>query len=515
MRVDLSQKSKEELIFILKLRYKTALKNEKTVILDEFVKITEYHRKHAIRLLRGINHMNSGASNLKGRRIYGEAVREAITVLWEASDRICSKRLKAILPELIESMERHGHLELDEEIRRHVLRTSAATIDRLLKPIRSQAGSRKKKQRSSPKKSSQNIKVRTFADWDDLAPGHLEIDFVVHSGGSMSGSMIHSLVATDVCSGWVETIPLIAREQSLVVEALKVLNHQIPIPILGINSDNDSAFINDTLLTYCKDNQINFTRARPYHKNDQAWVEQKNGAVIRGFVGHARFSGVVACQTLAQLFHAVRLYVNFFQPSFKLREKKREGAKVKKSYFKPLTPCERLLNHPAVDEKIKAALMAHRLQLDPVELLRRIRNAQAALADLSCSESSANLGSDNLEQFLAKLPHLWRSGEARPTHQSAKDKIRSYRTREDPFVNVWPELLIWLQKEPDASAKVLFDRLQMKYPKSFNDGQLRTLQRRIKDWRKIMARKLVYAGLDGDLNGNEIFGIDVENSPIQ
>lgn len=159
---------------------------KKTVILDEFVKITEYHRKHAILLLREINHMDSGASNIKGRRIYGEAVREAITVLWEASDRICSKRLKAVLPELIESMERHGHLELDEEIRRHVLRTSAATIDRLLKPIRSQAGSRKKKQRSSPKKSSQNIKVRTFADWDDLAPGHLVIDFVVHSGGSMS-----------------------------------------------------------------------------------------------------------------------------------------------------------------------------------------------------------------------------------------------------------------------------------------------------------------------------------------
>lgn len=510
MSANISQKAKEELIFILKPRYETALKREKTAILDEFVKITGYHRKHAVRLIRGINHMVASVSDVKGRRIYDEAVREVITVLWEASDRICGKRLKAVLPELIESMERHGHLALDEEVRRHVLCASAATIDRLLRPIRSQAGSRKKRQRSSPKKSSQKINVRTFADWDDPEPGNLEMDFVVHSGGSMSGSMIHSFVATDVCSGWVEIIPLLAREQSLVVEALKVLCHQIPIPIVGINSDNDSAFINDTLLTYCENNQINFTRARPYHKNDQAWVEQKNGAVVRGFVGHSRFSGVVACQVLAQLFQAVRLYVNFFQPSFKLREKRREGSKVMKSYFKPLTPCERLLNHPAVDEKRKDALKAQRLQLDPVELLHRIRNVQAALSDLNSSESSASLGSDNLKQFLAKLPHLWRSGEARPTHRSAKLRTRGYRTREDPFIDVWPEVLIWLQEAPETPAKTLFQRLQGRYPESFTDGQLRTLQRRVKDWRKIMARKLVYAGLDGDLEGNEIIGIDVE-----
>lgn len=512
MSASITKNAIEELVCILRSRYEGASKGEKSIILDEFVKITGYHRKHAVRLLAGGKRMQSSVSAIKGRRIYDEAVRDALTVLWEASDRICGKRLKAILPELIESMERHGHLALDQEIQQQLLRISPATIDRLLRPIRNEAGSRKRK-RSSRKKSSKQIKVRTFADWDDPVPGNLEIDFVVHSGGLMSGSMIHSFVATDVCSGWIEVVPILVREQSLVVEALEVISHQLPVPITGINSDNDSAFINDTLLTYCERNQIEFTRARPYQKNDQAWVEQKNGAVVRNFVGYSRFSGVVACQALAQLFQAVRLYVNFFQPSFKLREKKREGSKVIKSYSKPLTPCERLLRHPAVDEKRKNELVKQRMQLDPVELLHRIRNVQSALAALESSETSTGFDADNLMQFLASLPHLWRSGEVRPTHRSASPKTRNYRTREDPFVDVWPEILIWLHDTPDEPAKSLFQRLQVQYPGKYPDGQLRTLQRRVKEWRKIMAKKLVYAGLDGVINGGEIIAIGREDPP--
>jgi hypothetical protein len=153
MSASITKNAMEELVCILRSRYEGASKGEKSIILDEFVKISGYHRKHAVRLLGGINRTPANVSEIKGRRIYDEAVREALTVLWEASDRICGKRLKAILPELIESMERHSHLALDQEIRQHLLRVSPATIDRLLKPIRSEAGSRKKK-RSSRKKSS-------------------------------------------------------------------------------------------------------------------------------------------------------------------------------------------------------------------------------------------------------------------------------------------------------------------------------------------------------------------------
>ena len=143
---------------------------------------------------------------------------------------------------------------------------------------------------------------------------------------------MHSLASVDMCSGWVEGVPLLAKSQALVVEALEAMRRQLPFPILGIDSDNDSAFINDTLLAYCQDKGAELTRSRAYRKNDQAWIEQKNGAVIRRFVGHDRYAGVVVGQVLAHLYQAVRLYVNFFQPSFKLLEKEKHGAKIRKCY---------------------------------------------------------------------------------------------------------------------------------------------------------------------------------------
>jgi hypothetical protein len=278
------------------------------------------------------------------------------------------------------------------------------------------------------------------------------------------------------------------------VEALEVLRAQLPIPLLGIDSDNDSAFINETLLNYCRNNSIEFTRSRPFRKNDQAWVEQKNGAVVRRFVGYKRFSGVVAGQALAHLYHNVRLYVNYFQPSFKLLEKERQGGQVKKLYGIPVTPYHRLLKHPSIDTSMKRELEFLKNKLDPVKLLHQIRDKQGALAALSAADySSDGPGKVSLAEFLSQLPILWRYGDARPTHERKKRKKHYWRTKPDPFKEVWPEVLHWLQSEPDKTAKDLFLRLQDKYPGRFADGQLRTLQRRVKDWRQIMAKKLVYS----------------------
>ena len=210
-----------------------------------------------------------------------------------------------------------------------------------------------------------------------------------------------------------------AREQSLVVEGLEVIRRQFPVPVLGIDSDNDSAFINETLQGYCKEQQIEFTRSRPYQKNDQAWIEQKNGSVIRRFVGYRRFSGLIAGQCLARLYRMVRLYVNYFQPSFKLLSKTRDGAKIKKRYHKPATPCERLLAHASVSDAAKEALRAELAPLDPAELLHQIREGQAALAALGSGDLSHGPERQSLEEFLAKLPELWREGEVRPTHRDA------------------------------------------------------------------------------------------------
>ena len=339
---------------------------EKSLILDEFIAVTGHHRKHGIRLLgqSGDDGEQQPAAK-KGRRIYDEAVRQAVIVVWEAADRICGKRLKAALPHLVESMERHGHLDLDPGVRQRLLAASAATLDRLLQPIRTPASRQLRRRRNqSP---GRNIPVRTFADWNAPPPGFLEIDLVVHHGGSLWGSMIHSLVATDICTGWTEAVPLLAREQSLVVAGLEAIGRQLPFPVKGIDSDNDSVFINETLLSpsTAPRRGIEFTRSRPYRKNDQAWIEQKNGAVVRHYVGHDRYSGRVAGQTMAHLYGAVRQYVNYFQPSFKLVEKTRHGSRVVKRYSPPATPCDRLMRHDAVSVEMKAALSQYRVKLRP------------------------------------------------------------------------------------------------------------------------------------------------------
>jgi hypothetical protein len=494
MHNPISKPTRTELLEALRQRYHQAAKLEKTKVLDEFVAVAGCHRKHAIRLLTATRPAAPAAPAV-ARRTYDEAVREALIVLWEAADRICGKRLKAVLPDLVASLEQHGHLALDPSVRQRLLVASAATIDRLLAPVRGTAVGRKK--RKNPTKPSQQIPVRTFADWQEPLPGYLEIDFVSHGGSSQQGTFLWSLVATDVCSGWTEVVPLLAREQSLVTEGLEVIRRQLPVPVKGIDSDNDSAFINDTLLAYCQQQHLEFTRSRAYQKNDQAWIEQKNGAIVRRFVGYERLAGMVAGQCLAGLFQAVRLFVNYFQPSFKLRSKTRQGAKVKKTYHPPATPCARLLAQASVPEAVKEKLRSERDRLDPLELLHRIREAQAAVAALASEDPGGGPGRESLEQFLAKLPKLWREGEARPTHRQGPSRPRTWRTRKDPFEGVWAEILLWLQEDPEATAKSLFERLDRAYPGRFPGGQLRTLQRRIREWRRVMARELVYACLEG------------------
>ena len=263
--------AKHELLASIRDRYRESSRKDKTKILDEFIAVTGHHRKHGIRLLAQCEGGADKAGAVKGRRIYDEAVREVVILIWEASDRICGKRLKAAMPHLVESMERHGHLDLDHGVRERLLTASAATLDRSLKPVRTKVVGRRKRRRNLS--AGRNIPVRTFADWNRPPPGFLEIDLVAHCGDNMGGSFIYSLVATDVCTGWTEAVPLLAREQNLVVAGLEAVARKLPFPVLGIDSDNDSVFINDTLTQYCADRRIEFTRSRAYRKNDQAWVE--------------------------------------------------------------------------------------------------------------------------------------------------------------------------------------------------------------------------------------------------
>jgi len=263
--------------------------------------------------------------------------------------------------------------------------------------------------------------------------------------------------------------------------------------VLGLDVDNDSAFINGTLVSYCRDNKIELTRCRAYKKNDQAWIEQKNGAVIRRMVGYGRLEGAQTVAVLNKLYTSMRLFVNFFQPSFKLLSKIREGAKVIKKYHPPATPCERLLERKDVSEECKEQLQQTLAALDPVRLLSEIREAQRVLAQREVGVANAQTApsTSELSGFVASLSTVWRDGEVRPTHRKRSRGPRTYRTREDPFEAVWPQVQRWLNEQPDANAKELFLRLQESMPGTFPPGQLRTLQRRVKQWRSAIARQLV------------------------
>ena len=295
--------------------------------------------------------------------------------------------------------------------------------------------------------------------------------------GPLSGSFNHSLVVTDVCTGRTEAVPLLARDQGLVLEGLEAIRRQLPFPIRGIDSDNEGTFINETLLEWTSRQGIEFTSSRAYRSNDQAYIEQKNGAVVRRFVGHHRYSGPLAGQML------VRLYVNYFQPSFKLLEKNREGSATVKRYSSPATPCDRLLQHQAATEEIKGKLTQHRAGLDPVALLHAVREAQAALVAVSSPDKGELSQQETLDHFLAQLPNLWHRGEARPTQAPRNRGPRHWRTRQDPFEGVWQEILAWLEEEPDITARAVLDRLCCDHPERFSDTHLRTLQRGVKKWR--------------------------------
>lgn len=383
--------TRRELTGAVRQHYQAADRAGKKVILDEFTQVTGYHRKHAIRVLTTQRPCEPKTRAV--RRVYQEAVKEALIVLWEAADRICGKRLKTLLPLLVEAMERHGHLQLEEGIRTQLLAMSASTIDRQLHLVRERArGGRKRS--SATNRVRKIVAVRTFADWEQpLRPGFMEMDLVTHCGPRAEGSFVHTLVLTDVASAWTECVALPVREQALVVEAISGLRPKLPFALLGLDTDNDSAFMNDTLYNYCREQNIVFTRSRAYHKNDQAWVEQKNGAIVRKLIGYGRLEGLTATAALRRVYEASRLYINFFQPSFKLKSKYREGARVHKQYELPDTPYRRLLAQDNIAPETKKMLKQQMESLDPVLLLKHIsgcpRHRDGAQSEPNTGDSGA------------------------------------------------------------------------------------------------------------------------------
>lgn len=366
----MSKKSKDELTKRTQARYLQASKAEKTRILDEFVAATGYHRKHAIRKLRrGIAECHRERRG-RQRTYTGDAV-SALSEIWRICDCICGKRLKPFIPEMVTVLERHSELVLDPETKALVLRMSAATIDRRLAPFRQQ----RERGLSTTKPGTllkDAIPVRTFADWDDAKPGFVEMDLVAHCGETTAGQYLQTLTATDVSTGWTECLALPKRSQIAVSAAMVDLQARLPFPLLGVDSDNDSVFINDTLRRHCEGEEITFTRSRPYKKNDQCFVEQKNWSIVRRTIGYRRYESDQALALLEAIYADLRLYVNFFQPVLKLVHKERQGGKVRKRYDEAKTPHQRAMLSPDVSAKDKLRLQHLYLGLNPAKLRRQI-----------------------------------------------------------------------------------------------------------------------------------------------
>ena len=472
-------------------------------LLDELQELTGYHRKSLLRLLNRpepVAVAEPGGSLLQPdkphhRRRYGPEVLEALVPLWEASDRLCGKRLQALLPLLVESLESHGHLSLDPAVRESVLAISSATIDRLLSPIRKQSGGNG--WRRPPRAYSavrRRVPVRTFKGWEDHSdPGWLEIDLVAHCGGRMEGRFLWTLVATDIATGWSESLPIVMRDGAVVLTALQLIRRQLPFPLRGIDADNDPVFMNQLMEAWCNrpGQEIVLTRSRAYQSNDQAWVEQKNGMLVRRVVGYQRLVSLDAAQVLGELYGALRLFTNLFQPSFKLKSSERDGGRIKRQHHPPRTPLQRLLATGQMSEERADQLRELQRGSDPLVLLETIRRCQGRLAVLASGEQGTGLGpgaavgdrtqeSRSLEVFLGDLQTLWQSSQPR----RRKPRTRTgKRTRPDPFEADVALIEGWLQAEPLLGSRGLMERLVAHNPQRYSERQMRTLQRRLRSYR--------------------------------
>lgn len=352
-------------------RYTKVDKVGKGKILDEVVTVTGYHRKSAIRLLCG--RRRGGKGGQLGRPVvYGPKVAAAARVVHEAAGRIGAKRLHPFVGELAARLQAFGELEIDAETGDLLRRASAATLERLLAteqvPMR-----RKVRSLTKPGTLLRNrIPVRTFRDWDDARPGFVEVDTVAHCGATTEGFYLWTVTAVDVATGWVEMDVVWGKTQERVGAAIRRVRRRLPVPLLGLDSDNGSEFINHGLYSYCENNGITFTRSRPYRKNDSAHVEQKNGAVIRRLTGHGRYASSAAFKQLQQVYSLARLHVNLFQPVRRLSARSREGARLVRYYDQATTPYQRMLQTDELTGARKAVLEKFYLSLNPLWLSRQI-----------------------------------------------------------------------------------------------------------------------------------------------
>lgn len=371
----MSNSAKKEYLVEIRKRYSSASRNEKSHILDQFCNVCGYNRKYAIRLI-GSKENKYYKRKGRPRKYYSKAIIDFLKDIWVVTNLACSKRLKAAIPLWLPFYTFHYKNSLSEKERQLVLEISPRTIDRLLKRLKSKY----KKFGLSTTKPGSLLKKQVpikLNQWDESIPGFVEADTVAHCGSSVAGQFAYTLNIVDIATGWTEQRALWGKGKRGVFEAIKSIREYLPFKILGFDCDNGSELLNYMLLEYFtgQKNPIQYTRSREYKKNDNAHIEEKNWTHVRQFIGYSRFDKIETVSMLNDLYLTEwRVYLNFFIPSFKLIDKKRDGAKIIKKFSNPLTPYQRLIASEYIKTPVKKDLTKAFNSLDPFLLERRLKN---------------------------------------------------------------------------------------------------------------------------------------------
>jgi hypothetical protein len=369
----MARQSKREYLRSIHERYRRARRAEKTAMLEEFCKVCGYNRKYAIWLLRRpLSQPKAHRARAPRAVTYSKAAISTLAKVWEASGYLCSQRLKAALPQWLRWVKKH--FDISKELEKQLLGISARQMDRRLL-VHKRAAKRRLYGTTRPGSLLKHMIPVKTEHWDVTLPGYLEIDLVSHSGASAAGEFLYTLDCVDISTGWVERQVVMGKGQHGIVEALRQIEQRLPFRLRGIDSDNGSEFINAHLFNFCqqrpKDQSVQFTRSRPYKKDDNAHVEQKNWTHVRKLLGWQRYDTAEALQMINSLYEKLRIFQNLFQPSMKLSCKIRKGSRVMRRYDQPATPLQRVLQCAEKTPHIQA-LKSIVQNTDPFELSRHI-----------------------------------------------------------------------------------------------------------------------------------------------
>lgn len=385
----LTMRQRQAVTTTIAMRYRRASRAGKGKILDELCATTGWHRNHARKALGQALRPRVVRPRAPRPPVYGPEVVEALRFCWAVLGAPTGKRLAPVLPDLVERLRHFEELAVSDATAALLVAMSPATIDRRLAPARAAMTLRGRSHTKPGSLLKNQIPIRTWAQWDDAVPGFVEIDLVGHEGGNALGEHCYTLTVTDIATGWTENRSVPNKARTWVIAALEDISKVMPFPLLGVDSDNGSEFINHHLLTWCEQRQITFTRSRPGNSNDGAHVEQKNWAVVRTVVGYHRYDTQAELLLLNKIWLLQSKITNFFLPQQKLLAKVRDGAKVTKTYDRATTPHRRAEQHQAVSAQDKTIMNDELVELNPAAIQRQVQTLTAELLALTTSKAAA------------------------------------------------------------------------------------------------------------------------------